>query len=181
MMDPKQETTGSLNTGEPEFLQVGHLQRSHGVAGEIAMRVVTDFPERLRKGKTVYLGEAHKAYKIASKRWKQALMLIRFEGIENCEQASMLTNLDVFVHTWQVPSLPEGSYYHHELIGLNVFEGAQKLGELSEILVTGANDVYVVRLAEGGELLLPAIPSVILEVNLAAQSMLVSVPEGLRG
>lgn len=93
----------------------------------------------------------------------------------------MLTNLDVFVHTWQVPSLPEGSYYHHELIGLNVFEGAQKLGELSEILVTGANDVYVVRLAEGGELLLPAIPSVILEVNLAAQSMLVSVPEGLRG
>ena len=64
MMDIKQEKTGSLNTGEPEFLQVGHLQRSHGVDGEIAMRVVTDFPERLRKGKTVYLGEAHKVREV---------------------------------------------------------------------------------------------------------------------
>jgi 16S rRNA processing protein RimM len=76
--------------------------------------------------------------------------------------------------------LPEGKYYHHQLIGLQVMdENDNPLGELAEILVTGANDVYVVKDASGGELLLPAIPPVILDVDVGHRLMKVHLLEGL--
>jgi 16S rRNA processing protein RimM len=76
--------------------------------------------------------------------------------------------------------LPEGEYYHHQLIGLNVVsDDGRDLGLLVDILETGANDVYVVRAADGNEVLLPAIPPVILEVRLADRQMRVHLLDGL--
>ena len=76
--------------------------------------------------------------------------------------------------------LPPGTYYHHQLLGLPVVtEAGEALGALAEVLETGANDVYVVQ-GEGGELLLPAIRSVILSIDLAARQITVRVPDGLR-
>ena len=179
MYHQKQNETGSIKPGEPVFLVVGHLQRPHGIKGEIAMKVLTDFPERLRMGKTVLVGEDHHAMKIEHLRWKQDLMLIQFEGVVDREMASRLTNLDVFVSSEKIPKLPEGEYYHHELLGLQVYQEQVLLGELSEILVTGANDVYVIRQNEGREFLLPALQSVIVAVDLENGCMEVVIPEGL--
>jgi 16S rRNA processing protein RimM len=78
------------------------------------------------------------------------------------------------------PELPEGEYYHHQLVGLNVVtDEGHELGVLADILETGANDVYVVRAADGNETLLPAIPSVVLEVKLADRQMRVHLLDGL--
>jgi 16S rRNA processing protein RimM len=79
-----------------------------------------------------------------------------------------------------VPPLPEGQIYQHELFGFQVIDDNDNLlGELVEIIETGANNVYVIRDASGGELLLPAIPSVILDLDTGRRLMRVHLLEGL--
>lgn len=177
---PQDSTTGSSSPGEPVFLAVGRLRRSHGVIGEMLMDVLTDFPERLRVGKVIYVGDAHEAMHISGIRGHDREMIIHLKGISNPEETARFRNALVFVKASDLPELPEGEYYHHQLIGLSVVDEAQSiLGRLDSILETGANDVYVVKTPEGKELLLPAVEDVILEVDLAKRQMTVRPPEWL--
>jgi 16S rRNA processing protein RimM len=107
-------------------------------------------------------------------------LLVAFEGYPGREQVAVLRNQLVQVRADDRPLLPEGEYYHHQLIGLQVLDEAGNiLGKLVEILVTGANDVYVVRGPAGEEILLPAIESVILDVNLERGLMKVYLLPGI--
>ncbi len=138
----------------------------HGIHGEILMDVLTDFPERLLPGKKVLVGEAHQSIEIVHLRRHDPELLISFEGIETREEAGEFRNQMVYVEADALPELPEGEFYHHELIGLRVEdEAGKKLGVLEQVLVTGANDVYVVRTEDEQELLLPAIHDVVLEID----------------
>jgi len=177
----EESQTGSGTLEEPVFVLIGRLQRAHGVDGEIAMRVLTDFPQRIRHGKQVFVGENHQQMIIESVRPKAELLLLTFKGITTREAAQELTNLEVFVEARNLPKLPEGRYYHHQILGLQVYEGEELLGYISEIIETGANDVFAVRLTRGGELLIPNIPEVVLAVELEEKRMLVHLLEGLRG
>jgi 16S rRNA processing protein RimM len=172
--------TGSPPIGEPEYLVVGFLRRPHGVKGEILMDVHTDFPERLKTGMTLYVGDQYQPMVVASRRPHASGLLVRFRGIKTPEDAGLYRNTWVYVPAANRPSLPEGEYYHHELIGLNVItDEGHELGVLADIIETGANDVYVVRDADGKDVLLPAIPSVILDVKVADRQMRVHLLEGL--
>ena len=106
--------------------------------------------------------------------------IIALEGIDDRDVAAFLRNQLVFVPSAEEPPLPEGEYYHHQLIGLKVQtpEG-RDLGALSEILLTGANDVYVVLGPDGSELLLPAIGDVVLNIDLELGRILVNLIPGL--
>ena len=177
----EESQTGSGTLEEPVFVLIGRLQRVHGVDGEIAMRVLTDFPQRNRHGKQVFVGEDHQQMIIESVRPKAELLLLTFKGITTREAAQELTNLEVFVEARNLPKLPEGRYYHHQILGLQVYEGEELLGYISEIIETGANDVFAVRLTRGGELLIPNIPEVVLAVELEEKRILVHLLEGLRG
>jgi 16S rRNA processing protein RimM len=171
---------GSPTVGEPEYLVVGFLRRPHGVKGEILMDIHTDFPERLKTGMTVFVGDEYQPMVIASRRPHAAGMLLRFRGVKTPESAGQYRNTRVYVPTADRPELPEGEYYHHQLIGLNVItDDGRKLGLLVDILETGANDVYLVRDGDGNEMLLPAIPPVILDVKLADRQMRVHLLDGL--
>ena len=166
--------------GEPEYLAVGFLRRPHGIHGEMLMDVHTDFPERLQPGLKVFVGPEFKPMVIASRRGHAAGLLVRMRGVKTREQAGMYRNLWVFVPAADRPPLPEGEYYHHQLVGLEAHtDGGQVLGTLIEVLETGANDVYVIADVQGGELLLPAIPEVILKVDLEQGRMLVHLMDGL--
>lgn len=172
--------TGSPTVGEPEYLVVGFLRRPHGVKGEILMNVHTDFPERLKTGKTVFVGDSFQPMVLASLRPHAAGMLVRLRGVKTPEEAGLYRNTWVYVPTEDRPALPEGEYYHHQLIGLNaVTDDGRELGILVDVLETGANDVYVIRDADGNEVLLPAIPAVILEIRLADRQMRVHLLDGL--
>ena len=163
---PDQET-GSPQSGGPVFLAVGQLHRPHGVRGEIEMKILTDFPERLVPGKVLYVGEKHARHRISSVRPKGAGLLIGLEGYTDRDQVAVFRNLTLYVRSDELPSLPPGEYYHHQLLGLQVVtESGESLGRLTEIIETGANEVYVVTDAAGQEQLLPAIESVILEISL---------------
>lgn len=160
-------------------MSIGFLRRPHGLRGEIVMDLHTDFPERMKKGRQVFVGEEHKPMTLANVRPHQSGLLVKFDDIDTPEEAGLYRNQWVYVRTKDVP-LPQGQHYKHELLGLKVVdEDDNLLGELVEILETGANDVFIVRDDSGKEILLPNIPSVVLDLDIAARKMRVHLLEGL--
>lgn len=172
--------TGSPLVGEPVFLAVGKLRRPHGVQGEIQMEVLTDFPQRIRAGITLYVGEEHEPIKVAGVRAHDQILIMTLEGFDTPETVGRFRNQFVFVPTKSVPPLPEGQYYHHQLVGMTVVdEHGQLLGTLTDVLETGANDVYAVSSPEGEEILLPVIENVIIAVSLEKREIIARPPAWL--
>ena len=179
MTDAHAKNTGSP-AGEPLYLSVGFLRRPHGVRGEIIMDLHTDFPERMKRGRKIFVGDEHKPMTFENVRAHGNGILVKLKGVDTPEDAGLYRNQWVHVKAKDVPALPEGQHYQHELLGLKVVdENDHPLGELVEILETGANDVYVVRDDSGKEILLPAIPSVILDIEPARGFIRVHLLEGL--
>ncbi len=169
---------GSPEKGEPVYIAVGKIRRPHGVQGEMSMEIITDFPEKIKPDLDVFVGTKKQPFQIASVRSTASGLLIRFSSIDNPESAGLLRNQVVFIHAPEQRELPKGRYYHHEVIGMRVInENDQVLGVVTEILVTGANDVYIVRDEGGKETLLPAIKSVILEIDIDSKTMKVHAQE----
>jgi len=178
-MADTRNTPGSPD-GEPVYLVVGFLRRAHGLQGEIIMDLHTDFPERFRSGRKLFVGEEHKVMTVESVRSHAKGLLIKFKGIETPEETARFRNQWVYIKATDAPPLPEGQIYQHQLFGFQVVdENENLLGELVEIIETGANDVYVVKNESGKEILLPAIPSVILDLDPAHRLMRVHLLEGL--
>jgi 16S rRNA processing protein RimM len=178
--DKTDQTTGSLPDSEPVFLAVGKIRRPHGLRGELVMEVLTDFPERLRPGLQVYIGLQHQPGRLTSVRGHQQALLIGLEGIPDPESAASLRSQLVYVTAAKRPSLPEGEYYHHQIIGLAaISEDGQVLGQVTEILETGANDVLVVRPAQGPEILIPFLDSLLLKVDLEGKAIHLRLLPGL--
>ena len=176
-MDHK-KNTGSPS-GEPVYLSVGFLRRPHGLKGEIIMDLHTDFPERMKKGRELFVGEKHERMTLTNVRPHQSGLLVKFDSVDNPEDAGIYRNQWVYVRSSDVP-LPDGQHYKHELLGLKVVdENDNPLGGLVEILETGANDVYVVKDDSGREILLPAIPSVILDLDVGRGFLKVHLLDGL--
>jgi 16S rRNA processing protein RimM len=169
---------GSQVVPEPAFLVLGKLRRAHGVMGEIPLEIYTHMLELLTPDSLVYIGEAHHPYKIESTRYKNDLLLLKFFTVNDRTIASTLTNELVYVTVDQLPSLPDNEYYLHELISLDVFrEDGSYLGVLTEILETGANDVYLIEDDTGKEILIPATEEMILEIDIENNKMVVGKME----
>ncbi len=144
------------------------------------MEIYTDFPERLQPKTVVYAGEERTPLTIRSCRAHNAGLLLAFQGMTTPEEVGIYRNQVLYVSTAGRPALPEGEYYHDELLGLSVEDEHQTpLGLLTEIMQTGANDVYVVTDADGQELLLPAIPEVVLDIDLKRKTIKVHLLPGL--
>jgi 16S rRNA processing protein RimM len=165
-------------------MAVGHIVGVHGLRGEVKVDLYTDFPERFAPGEQLMLGADLVEVEIAAVRPHKEFLLIRFEGIDDRNAADQFRGLWLFIDENNAAELEEGAYWIHDLIGLRVVgEDAVELGELVDVLITGANDVYVVRLAAGvqrqQDLLLPAIPEVIKAVDLDKGVMTVRLLDGL--
>ena len=162
------------------YLVVGKFRRTHGIHGDLLFTVITDFPDRIKPGTVILIGDNKTEYKISRRKPHNDGILLGFKEITNPEEATKLVGQNVFVHANDRPALPEGEYYHHQIIGLKVFDvSGKELGTIEEILVTGANDVYVVKTAESKEILVPAIKQVLKQVNLSEGKMVVELPDGL--
>jgi 16S rRNA processing protein RimM len=175
-----QEAAGSSAPGEPVFLVVGKLRRPHGVRGEMLMDVLTDFPERLRPGVRVFVGEEHQPCVIHSTRWQMNALLVAFQGLDSSEAVSIYRNLLVSVRADEIPALEEGEYYHHECMGMQVVdEKGRRIGVIKEILESSAHDIFVLETGENKEVLIPAIGEVILKMDVKRGEMQVRLLPGL--
>lgn len=144
------------------------------------MEVLTDFPERLKRGSTVLIGPDHTPHKIQSQRWHNQLLLVTFRGISTPEEAAAFRNQLVYVRAADVPALEEGEYYHHQLIGLEVYsETGRLLGKVREIIETGSNDVLVIRPEVGKEVLVPFVEENLLKVDLDQGQIHIVILPGL--
>jgi len=167
------------NASEPDFLIVGTIIRPHGVRGDVAMMIQTDYPERLGDAEILYVGPAHRPHRVAAMRRHRDAMLLRFEGVSDRNAAEAFRNQFVYVRKEDAVPLEEGEYYFYQLKDIRVVtDDGEELGRLVDFIETGANDVYIVH-GPRGEVLLPAIPQVILRVDVVARVMTVHLIEGL--
>ena len=167
-------------TGEPDYLTVGFIRRPHGTRGELIMDIHTEFPDRLRAGTKVFLGEERQPAKLISVRLHGSAMLVSFRGLNSPETAGRLRNTWVYVTAADRPPLPEGKIYQHQVLGMRVVtDEGRELGQLVDIFETGANNIYVVKTMDKKEILLPVIPDVILGIDLLKGEILIHLIEGL--
>jgi 16S rRNA processing protein RimM len=172
------QNSGSPRSGEPVYLTIGKLRRTHGVKGEILMDVLADDPEMIKPGLTLYVGTKHKEAKLAAVRAADKSLIVRFESHTDCDQAAVFRNQFVAIKTSDAQPLNTGRYYHHEVIGLKaVDESGKQLGILTDIISTGANDVYVIKPLEGAEILVPAVKEFVIKIDPGSHLIVVRLPE----
>ncbi len=166
------------------YMAVGQIAGAHGLRGEVKVEPHTDFPERFRPGLILAMGNGRQEVEIASSRPHKGLMLVRFVGVNQRSEAENLRGNWLFVSESDAMELDEGIYWIHDLIGLTVQStSGEQYGTLTEVLSTGANDVYIVRTQapfnKGKDLLIPAIADVVQAVDLDAGLMSIDLPPGL--
>lgn len=159
---------------------VGRVIRPHGSDGTIRVQSHSDNPARFQVGSNLTV--AGRTLAVSDFRMLPGgYALLRLEGLENVDAVRPLTGQWLVAPADAVPDLPPGEYYHYQLVGLAVVtDQGEDLGALQEVLVTGSNDVYVVKSETGDEILLPAVSQVIKQVDLPAGRMLVHLIDGLR-
>lgn len=163
----------------PEYLLVGEIAGVFGTQGEIKLRPETEFPERFQRGNHVWVGPGRDKYVIQSARRHHNHILLKLEGIDSVEQAEALRGASVFVPLEEAVSLEDGAYYHYQIIGLHVMtQQGDELGKVTDILVTGSNDVYVVD-GKYGEVLIPATKEVVKSISPETGVMVVEPIAGL--
>ncbi len=164
---------------EPQFLAVGRIIRPHGVHGELRVEVHTAYPERFGVYKQVFVGDAHTPFRIKAHRFHTGFVLLTLQGIDSRTLAEPLRDQWLWISLDDAIPLQEGEYYVHQVLDMRVVTvDGEALGRVSEIIETGANDVYVVQGARG-EILLPVIPDVIVQVDVPNRQMTVRLLDGL--
>lgn len=167
--------TGADDAGG-ELVVVGRIGAPHGLRGALRLVPETDFPERLVAGRRVALvgegGAAHWSVLRGVRQGGGRGWLITLEGVTTREAAQAFAGGTLRVAAADLPPLPPGRFYHHELVGLEVVAAdGRRVGRVREVRATGANDVYVVERDGGGEAWVPAIRDAVAEIDVAAGRM----------
>ncbi|MCA9883529.1 MAG: 16S rRNA processing protein RimM [Anaerolineae bacterium] len=170
---------------EPKYLLLGKIDRPHGVRGELRVRLMTDYPERIKSLKHVFLGtDPNKAkatrYEIETVRFHKGAALLKFVGVPSRNEAELLRGQMVMIDLANAVPLDDDEVYLYQLIGMDVqtVEG-ETLGKLRDVLETGANDVYIVDSPQYGELLIPIHDDTLIETDVDARIITVALPDGL--
>ena len=161
------------------MIPVGRVLSPRGMVGEVQVEVLSDSPGRFTPGGVLFLRGERRVIGECSPLARGRLALT-LQGVRSRAQAERLRGELLTVPEDMVPPLPDGQYYHFELVDMDVFTGdGEYLGRIIDVLSPGANDVYVVG-GEGRELLIPAIEDVVVEVDVDGRKMKVELPLGLR-
>ena len=165
-----------------QLLRVGVISSTHGVRGEVKVYPTTHDVNRFKKLKKVVLdtGREYMDLEISGVKFFKNQVILKFKGIDNINDIEKYKGKDLLVHREDAVALEDNENYVADLIDLKVVtdEGVV-LGYLTEVMETGANDVYVVETEDGKELLLPAIRDCILDVDLDEEVMTVHILPGL--
>ena len=165
-----------------QFLRVGVISSTHGIRGEVKVYPTTDDPERFLELDEVILdtGREHKILAIEGVKFFKNQVILKFKGYDNINDIEKYLKKDLLVDREHAVELGENENFIADLIDMEVVtDEGEVLGTLSDVIETGANDVYAVKTPEGKEILLPAIRDCILDVNVDEKRMTVHVMEGL--
>ncbi|MCR4687779.1 MAG: ribosome maturation factor RimM [Lachnospiraceae bacterium] len=163
-----------------DYLMVGVIANTHGVRGEVKVYPTTDDVNRFKKLKEIYMGDEKAPLHIQSVKFQKNMVILGFKEYTSLNEVEGLRNKELFVDRAHAVKLQKDEYFISDLIGMKVVtdEGAE-FGELTDVMTTGANDVYVVKTTDGKEVLLPAIKECVLKVDMNERVMSVHIMEGL--
>lgn len=171
-----------MSSGSEALLEVGQVVGTHGLRGDIKVRVTYLSPEDLLTVEKLYLRHKSGVTELL-KPLRQSLhkgnILLRLEGYDSLTAVEPLIGSTVLLDETSLPELEEGHYRFHQLDGLQVVDVQHGLlGHLVNLMTTAAHDTYVVD-GESGEILIPAVPQFIVDIDLEGQVMKVDLPEDL--
>lgn len=173
-----------IQTSTPTRVGVASVRRAWGTDGLIAVSQFSENEERFSPGEIVYIDGGRPA-KVLECHKAGSATVIQLDIVRNTRDANALRGTIIEMEGEDLPEAPEGTYYHYEIVGSKVrtTEG-EELGEVLEIIVTGANDVYAVGNPKAtdfkSQILIPAIADVVLDVDVNNKVVTVNLPEGLR-
>ena len=168
----------SSTSRHPQTAVVGVVVGPWGNRGEVRVQPHTDNPRRFARGDS--LMASGRRLRVVERRSHRGMAILKLQGIDTRDGAEELAGVELEVPVNEVPPLPEGSYYHFQILDMEVWTSSgELLGVVEDILITGSNDVYVVRRGDG-EILVPAIEDVVLEVDVEGGRLTVDLPDGLR-
>ena len=167
---------------QQNYIQIGKIVNTRGISGELKVIPLTDDPKRYEKLKDVFVNKNgnRQAYSIRGVRYFKGFVMLFLTGIDNVDEAAKLKEAYVEIDEKEAVKLPENSYFIYELIGIKAYdETGNFLGTLTEVIQTGSNDCYVIKPENGKEYLIPAIKSVVLNVDIKNKNILIRIPDGL--
>ena len=165
-----------------EFLQVGVITATHGIHGEVKVFPTTDDPKRFKKLKKVLLdtGREKLELEVEGVKFFKNMVILKFKEYNDINQIEKYRKCPLLVTREHAVKLKKNEYFIADLIGVKVLdEQEQELGTLEDVIETGANDVYQIRLKDGRQLLLPAIKECVLDVDVEAGRMKIHILDGL--
>lgn len=165
-----------------QYLQVGVIASTHGIQGEVKVFPTTDDVKRFKKLKEVILEgkRENKILEIERVKFFKNMVILKFKGIDNINEVEGYKGCALLVTRENAVKLKPGEYFICDLIGLEVSDdNGNLLGTLTEVIQTGANDVYVVTMKNKKEVLIPNIKDCIIEISLEKNTMIVHLLEGL--
>ncbi|MCI6140126.1 MULTISPECIES: ribosome maturation factor RimM [Clostridium] len=165
-----------------DMLRVGVIASTHGVKGEVKVFPTTDDAARFKQLKEVLLdtGKERLPLTIEHVKFFKNMVILKFKGYDSINDIEKYKSKDLLIFRENAVELGPDEYFITDLIGLEVMtDQGETLGVMKDVLETGANDVYVVELESGKELLVPAIGECILDVNLEERTMKIHLLEGL--
>ena len=166
-----------------KYLEIGQIVNTFGIKGMVKVKPFTDdIKKRFDNLKKVYIQNKNerKEYEIEEIKYHKEMVLIKFKGIENPEDANLLRNYYLVVDRDKEEPLEKGTYYIVDMIGLDVYtDDGKKLGILDDVFNSGSSDIYVVKNELGKQILLPAIEDVIKKIDMEERKMIVHLIPGL--
>lgn len=163
-------------------LRVGIISTTHGLRGEVKVFPTTDDVNRFKLLKEVLLdtGEEQKILEIEQIKFFKNMVILKFKGYDHINDVEVYKGKDLLVTRDKAVELGPDENFIVDLIGLKVVtDDGEAFGTMTDVILTGANDVYVVTTPEGKEVLLPAIPSCVLDVNVETGTIMVHILDGL--
>lgn len=164
------------------MIAVGKISKSIGLKGEVRVALLTDSPDRFRSLKAVWIGgEAATAtrYKIQSVRVSPAAVVMQVEKVETRTDADSLRGQFVFVADKDEAKPKRGSYFIHEIVGMNVVnEAGESIGTVKEVMQMPAHDVWVIT-SGSKEFLIPAVKEIIRSVDVGRRTVVIRPMEGM--
>jgi 16S rRNA processing protein RimM len=163
-----------------DLLLVGTIARTHGNRGQVIVNPETDFAgERFKPGVTVLVGRDARPMKIESVRFQQGRPIIGFEGVASMHDASALSGAELKMSAEALGQLPAGTFYRHDLVGCDVHDTEGRLiGQVSAVEGPMESSRLVIN-APHGEVLIPLVSEICVEIDPQARRIRVAAPEGL--
>lgn len=171
-----------MSAGHDNLIAVGKITGTHGIKGQVRLQSYSGNLDSLKAARSVILRQPDgtlREYGLQRAADHGNVFLLTLAGFDNINQVLDLVGSELCLQRKQLPATEDDEYYWQDLLGLSVItdQGVQ-LGSISDILETGANDVYVVS-GQGRDYLIPAVASVVTKVDLATRTMTITPLEGL--